>query len=437
MEHRKTISVFGLGYVGCVCVGGFAALGHTVIGVDVAKEKVDQLSRGVPTVVEPGLADLIRSGHAAHSITATTDVEEAVSNSDIALICVGTPSSGNGHLDLGHVYSVAEDIGRSLRRRRGFFTVVIRSTVLPGTNERIRTLLENASEKKEGVDFGVVSNPEFLREGSAIRDFLEPELTVVAGSSDRAIREVREMYGENGAAVRRVEARVAEVIKYVNNSFHALKVTFANEVGRICKAAGIDAFSVMKLMCEDTRLNISPAYLMPGPPFGGSCLPKDLKGLVTLAHDHYVEVPVISSIDRSNRVHKDSVLDVVLRTGKRRVGFLGLSFKAGTDDLRSSPSVELAEQLIGKGLWVLIYDNNVRAARLTGANKSEIERRIPKMQSYMTESLTDLVERTDVVVLSQTETGLEELIRQNPDKSFIDLARVDHDGNGNCVGIVW
>lgn len=435
----KRISVFGLGYVGCVCAGCFSRQGHSVIGVDALADKIGQVSAGKPTVIEPGLAELIGEGFAKGRISATSDCARAVEDSDIGFICVGTPSGHTGHLDLANVLAVAEGIGRALRAKDSFFTIVIRSTVMPGTNRRIAALVESVSGKANGVDFGVVSNPEFLREGSAIQDFMNPEISVIGSDCARSALAVEELYSALDGEVRIVSVDAAELIKYVSNSFHALKVAFANEVGGICKAAGIDSHEVMRLFCEDKRLNISSAYLMPGQAYGGSCLPKDLKGLATLAHDDYLETPVIGAIERSNSVYKESIYQAIVETGRSRIGFVGLSFKADTDDLRSSPSVELIERLIGKGLWVLIHDRNVNLAKLVGANKAEIERRIPKIQSYVTDLLDEVVDKTDVIVISRKEPALAGLIALHPEKIFIDLARIDPAmrSGGNYRGIAW
>lgn len=439
MTIQKHISVFGLGYVGCVCAAALAHLGHVITGVDVLSDKVEKINNGLPTVIEPGLAELLAEGKSRGLVSATTYCKEAVSSTTIGFVCVGTPSTGNGHLNLESLFAVVSEIGGALREVEHFFTLVVRSTVAPGTSERVVDLLERVSGKIHGSDFGVVSNPEFLREGNAIHDFLHPELTVIGSTSERGIREVAELYAGISANIRTVDVSVAEMIKYVSNSYHALKVAFANEIGAICRKSDIDAHAVMDLFCEDRSLNISPAYLRPGTAYGGSCLPKDLKGLLAIAHDHYLEMPILSNIERSNSEYKNVILDAVLNTGKRRVGFVGLSFKANTDDLRSSPTVELAERLIGKGFWVLIFDRNVRAAKLIGANKAEIERRIPKIHSYMTNSLLDLFERTDVLILSQGEDDLAEQIALHPEKIFIDLVRIDPclRTHANYIGIAW
>lgn len=436
---QKRIAIFGLGYVGCVCAACLSHQGHRVIGVDSAAEKVEQISSGKPTVIEPGLADLLAAGHAKELLSATEDCERAVLNADIGFICVGTPGQANGHLELGSVYAVADSIGSALAKRSAFFTVVIRSTVLPGTNGRVAEILETASGKRNGVDFGVVSNPEFLREGSAIGDYLHPQISVIGSSCERAMREIAELYSSLETDVKIVSVETAEIIKYVSNTFHALKVTFANEIGAICKRIGVDSHEVMRLFCEDKRLNISSAYLTPGSPYGGSCLPKDLRGLLAIAQDSYAETPVMSGIEKSNAAYKECILQAILQAGKKRIGFIGLSFKAGTDDLRSSPAVELIERLVGKGHWVLVYDRNVQLAKLIGANKTEIEKRIPKIRDFMTDSLDMLLQETDIVVILQKEPGIRDLIRLHPDKLFMDLVRIDPElrSGGNYAGIAW
>lgn len=433
------ISVFGLGYVGCVGIGCMAKQGHTCIGVDVNATKVEQINSGKPTIIEDEIEELLLSGYKKGKIRATNDSNEAVASSDISFICVGTPNGPNGHLDLKYVYRVAEQIGLALRKKINFHTVVIRSTVFPGTNARVTQIIQDNSEKTPGKDFSVVSNPEFLREGSAVSDYFNPSITVIGTDSDRAREGMLELYSPLPGLKKTVSIETAEIIKYVNNSFHALKIAFSNEVGNICKKLGLDSHDVMSLFCEDKKLNISEKYLMPGSAYGGSCLPKDLKGLKAISHDSYLETPIIDGIERSNSYHKDVIIDLVMEQAKRRVGVLGLSFKAGTDDLRNSPSVELVERLLGKGYDIRIYDKNVHLSNLMGTNKEEIERRIPHISNFITDDLNAVISHGDVIIISYAADEFLNMMHKNEDKIFIDLARIDSTRRtgGNYIGISW
>ena len=433
------ISVFGLGYVGCVSIGCLAKNGHSLIGVDVSDTKVEQLNKGEPTIIEDEIDHLIAEGQRSGCISATVDAYDAVSQSEISLITVGTPNGPNGHLDLVSVRAVSQSIGEAIRDKSSFHVVVIRSTVTPGTGAEVVRIIGAASGKKTGVDFAVVSNPEFLREGSAVRDFFEPGITVIGTDDDRAYAMLSELYRDVNGQIVRVSPEVAEMIKYANNAFHALKVAFGNEIGRICGAMGIDSHELMELFCQDHKLNISPRYLMPGAPYGGSCLPKDLRGLQTLAHDNYVQVPVIASIEQSNSMQKDRVLHMVLALQKQRVGILGLSFKKGTDDLRNSPAVELVERLVGKGMWVTVYDRFVRLARLNGTNLRAIQDRVPKIGDYLKATVEEVVADSDVLVISYDDEEFRHLPDARPDKVFVDAARVvkNKRTSGNYFGVAW
>ncbi|HEY0895463.1 MAG TPA: UDP-glucose/GDP-mannose dehydrogenase family protein, partial [Sphingobacteriaceae bacterium] len=360
------ISIFGLGYVGCVSLGCLAKNGHRVTGVDVSETKVGQINSGLPTIIEDQLAEIILEGHLNGTIAATTNYREAVRNTDISIIAVGTPSTATGHLNLNYIYNVAKNIGEGLRQKQGFHIIAIRSTVRPGTTEKCAKMIEKTSGKREGRDFAMVSNPEFLREGSAVRDYFNPPITLIGTSNKRAAEQIAQLYSSLPGQIIFTDIKVAEMMKYVNNAFHALKVSFANEVGNICKAAKIDSHQVMEIFCMDRQLNISPYYLKPGFAYGGSCLPKDLKGLQTLAHDLYVEAPLIQCIDKTNQLQISRAVEMISHLGKRKLGFLGLSFKQGTDDLRNSPAVAVIEALLGKGFEIKIYDKHVNLSRLTG-----------------------------------------------------------------------
>ena len=437
-----SVSVFGLGYVGCVSAACFAKEGFTVIGVDVSRTKVNLVNRGEATIVEAGIGDLVREMVGIGRLRATNDVREAVHASSIALICVGTPSRANSSIDLAYVRRVSEEIGAALKDKDGHLTIVVRSTVLPGsTEEVVIPALEEHSGKRCGIDFDVCMNPEFLREGSSIKDFYDPPFTVIGSQRDEAGRVVAGLYAGIGAAVHVTPLRVAEMMKYASNCFHGLKVAFANEIGNVCKALGIDSHEVMKLVASDTKLNVSPAYLKPGYAFGGSCLPKDLRAIVHRARQVDVDVPVLAATLDSNRRQVERAIDMVLATGRRRVGLLGLSFKAGTDDLRESPLVALVERLIGKGLDLAIFDNLVSEARLVGANREFIEREVPHIWSLMHNDLDAVLSRSDVVVIGNGAREFADIgPRLRSDQVVVDLVRVlDLNGSSRATyqGICW
>lgn len=433
------ISIFGLGYVGCVGAACLAKLGHNVIGVDVNENKVRLMQEGKPTIIEEGIAELCAEAHAAGRMTATMNVAEAVLGSDVSFIVVGTPSSREGHLNLNYIYAVARQIGEALRDKPSFHTVAIRSTVLPGTNEKVGEILAEASGKVRGKDFTVVSNPEFLREGTSVEDYFNPPLTLVGTDSAEAEAQFREIYKDIPAEFICTDIRVAEMMKYVNNTYHALKIVFGNEVGNICKGLNIDSHKVMEIFCKDKQLNISPYYFKPGFAYGGSCLPKDMKALKTLAHDLYIDVPVIESIFQSNEEQKKRAVRLIMAQGKRKVGILGLSFKAGTDDLRCSPIVDVVESLLGKGFEIRIYDKNVKVSELTGTNKDFIMAKIPHLQHFVTADLDSVCRESDVLVVTNKEKDFAEVLKQYPGKVVIDLVRqwkeVDYDGR--YEGISW
>lgn len=436
--ESTNISIFGLGYVGCVSLGCLAKNGHKVIGVDVVQHKVDLINQGKPTIIEKDIDTIIAEEHKAGRISATTDQIEAVKNTDVSIICVGTPSTGNGHLNLDYIYNTARGIGEALKEKDSFHVIAIRSTVLLGTNKKVGELIEQTSGKKRNVDFAVVSNPEFLREGSAVKDYYNPPVTVIGSENEKALEIMADIYSKVDAPIEKTEVKVAEIIKYVNNSFHALKITFANEVGNICKKLDIDSHKVMDLFCKDTHLNISPYYFKPGFAYGGSCLPKDLKALNTIAHDAYLNSPVLESIERSNQNQKRTAFELITSKGKRKIGILGLSFKKGTDDLRYSPIVEVTESLLGKGYDICIFDEKVNLSNITGTNKHYIETRIPHLSRLLRQDLDEVAQHADLLVISQNDDRFRDLIDKYPDKQFIDLVRVvDENRNHNYEGIGW
>lgn len=436
--ESTNISIFGLGYVGCVSLGCLAKNGHKVIGVDVVQHKVDLINQGKPTIIEKDIDTIIAEEHRAGRISATTDQIEAVKNTEVSIICVGTPSTGNGHLNLDYIYNTARGIGEALKEKDGFHVVAIRSTVLLGTNKKVGELIEQTSGKKRNEDFAVVSNPEFLREGSAVKDYYNPPVTVIGSENEKALDIMAGIYSKVDAPIEKTEVKVAEIIKYVNNSFHALKITFANEVGNICKKLDIDSHKVMDLFCKDTHLNISPYYFKPGFAYGGSCLPKDLKALNTIAHDAYLNSPVLESIERSNQNQKRTAFELITSKGKRKIGILGLSFKKGTDDLRYSPIVEVTESLLGKGYDICIFDEKVNLSNITGTNKHYIENKIPHLSKLLRQDLDEVAKHADLLVISQNDERFRDLIDKYPDKQFIDLVRVvDENRNHNYEGIGW
>ena len=419
------ISIFGLGYVGCVSMACLADDGNHVVGVDISTAKINLINSGSPSIVEKDIDDLIRKGWESGNIEATDDYKSALRNADVSIICVGTPNNNTGHLDLGSIYAVAENIGKGLADNNEFHVVMIRSTVLPGTNEKVGNVIEERSGRKRGEDFEVVSNPEFLREGTAVKDFYNPPVTVIGTTSQRAFEIVKAVYRKADAPVRMTSIRVAETIKLVNNSFHALKVTFANEVGSICKQLGIDSHEVMDLFCRDTKLNLSSYYLKPGFAYGGSCLPKDLRALRLIAHDKYVDVPVINAIEPSNQCQKQRLVEMITDRGIRKVGILGFSFKPGTDDLRESPIVEVAEVLLGKGYDLKVHDKNVHLSNLIGRNRQYVNDKIPHLEKIITDNLDEVIDNSELIIVANKEEQYADLPSRYPEKEIIDLVRIE------------
>ena len=421
------VSVFGLGYVGSVSAASFAADGHTVVGVDVNPDKVARLNEGRSPIVEKGLDELIRDTTADGRLRATTSTKNAVDATDLSLICVGTPSRKNGSLDLAYLERVCEQIGEALRTKDTYHVVVVRSTVLPGTTHGVVIpALEGTSGKQYGTGFGVTVNPEFLREGTAIADFRNPPMTLIGHNDTSDAQPTEALYTKVEGEMVTTGIRTAEMIKYASNTWHALKVCFANEVGNLCKRLDIDSHAVMDIFCKDDKLNLSSYYMKPGFAFGGSCLPKDVRAMQYRAKEVDLEMPVIQAILGSNHLQIQHALEMVAETGRKRVGLLGFSFKAGTDDLRESPIVILAEALLGKGYQLCIYDRNVSIARLVGANKDYINTQIPHLSSLLTESLDEVIEKSDVLVVGNGSPEFADALRRTrPDQTVIDLFRVE------------
>jgi GDP-mannose 6-dehydrogenase len=435
------IAILGLGYVGAVSAGCLAEEGHQVIGVDPEPRKVDLIKAGKTPIIEKDIGQIIERQVAAGRLSATTDVAAAVRRCDLLLICVGTPSRSNGDIDLKYVERVCEQVGTALRGHPGAPVVVVRSTMLPGTMRgRVIPALEASSGKRAGVEFGVCINPEFLREGTAVQDYFNPPKTVI-GEVNRASGDVlASLYARIGAPLVRTDIETAEMVKYADNAWHALKVGFANEIGSLCKGLGLDSHRVMDIFCRDTKLNISPYYLKPGFAFGGSCLPKDLRALLYKAKTLDVSLPILAGILPSNAEQIDRGVRAVIDQGGKKVGVLGLSFKAGTDDLRESPVVEMTERLIGKGYDLRIYDSNVRLASIHGANRDYILHRIPHISRLMRESIEEVLEHADTVVIGNAAPEFRDVPRRLTDRqTLIDFVRVTdaRSVSGIYEGICW
>ncbi|RMZ49849.1 UDP-glucose/GDP-mannose dehydrogenase family protein [Flavobacteriaceae bacterium PRS1] len=433
------VSVFGLGYVGSVSAGCLAKQGNAIIGVDISKNKIELINSGKAPIVEEGLEELIALGVKNKLIMATTDLSYAVSQSEVGIICVGTPNLPSGNLNMNQIHSVAKQIGTALKSKNDFYTITIRSTVMPGTNAAVSKIIEQESGKLAGKDFSVISNPEFLREGNAIDDFFEPPYTVIAGHSEKGIEVIRELFSFLATPILVVDVQIAELIKFLNNSYHAFKVAFGNEVGRLCKELNVDSYELMDLFVRDTDLNISPKYFKPGFSFGGSCLPKDLRAFNSIAHDQYINLPIFESIDKSNVVHNDFLFQMVQSKAKKKVGIVGLAFKAGTDDLRFSPSLELCEKLIGKGYEISIYDENINLSRLVGKNKDFLFTHLPHIDKLLSSNLEEFLSSNDLIVFAHNNKNVvkfKHLI--NNETNIIDIANISElKGMKNYEGICW
>jgi len=439
----RAISIFGLGYVGTVTAACLAHQGNQVTGVDLNPAKVKALGTGSSPIVEPAVADLIAECRQAGTLRATTDSEEAVLDTDISFLCVGTPSMRNGKLDLGHIEPVSQEIGKALRKKDSFHLVVLRSTVLPGTAESVVVpTLEKSSGKRMGKDFGVCVNPEFMREGTAVGDFLEPAITVIGAADPAHSQALRKLYAQVPGYVFETSFRSAEMVKYVCNAWHAAKISFANEVGTLAKRLGVDAEVVIGIFAADTKLNISSSYLKPGFAFGGSCLPKDVRALNYRAKELDINLPFLQSILPSNDEHLERAVSMVLETGRKKVAILGLSFKAATDDLRESPQVQLVKRLIGEGRQIRIWDDNVSLGHLIGSNRQYIEEVIPHIGSLLSSSLAGVLKDAEVVVIATRGLDTGELRGYlRPDQIVVDLVNLERASrpatSGKYEGICW
>jgi len=437
----ERISVLGLGYVGTVMAACLARSGHLVTGVDTNRTKVDIFNQGRSPIIEKNLDSLIAAGVREGRLRATVDGKASILDSDISFICVGTPSNTNGSLDLKFIERATFEIAEVLKDKTGPHIIAIRSTVLPGTTEMtVIPILERVSGKKAGRDFGVIVNPEFLRESSAVDDFYNPPKTVIGALEDRDAERIAAIYHGIEAPLVKTSLRVAEMIKYADNAFHALKVVFSNEMGNICKALDIDSHEVMNIFCRDTKLNLSPYYLKPGFAFGGSCLPKEVRALLYKAKTLDVDVPMLKAVLESNELQVKLAVRHIIHLGKKRIGVLGFAFKAGTDDLRESPIVDLIEILLGKGYPIKIYDQQVSLAKIFGANKEFIEKRIPHIADLMVNDLENMVRNSEVIVIgnkSEEFAGIMPLLRE--DQHVLDLVRIQETvrTKARYEGICW
>jgi GDP-mannose 6-dehydrogenase len=438
-----SISIFGLGYVGSVTAACLAEMGHRVIGVDVNADKVAMLECGRSPIVEARMNELVADNSKASRLRATVDPNVAVLASDISFLCVGTPSLPSGKLDLSHVEHVAREIGSALKQKKSHHLVVLRSTVLPGTTESVLIpAMESTSGMRAGADFTVCYNPEFMREGSAVADFLQPPYTILGAESVDHLAPLRDVYADVKAPVRETTIRAAEMLKYVSNVFHALKVGFANEIGTLCKQFEVDTEVVMQIVTSDSKLNISSAYLSPGFAFGGSCLPKDLRALTHRARESDLRLPLLESLMPSNTEHINRAFEAVLRTRKKKIAMLGLSFKAGTDDLRESPQVQLIKRLLGEGLQLQVWDRDVSLGRIAGSNRQYIEEVIPHIGLLLSGNFEQVVQSAEVVILGNKAVEITQLSSLlNPAQVVIDLVNLDRSsrphGAGIYQGICW
>jgi GDP-mannose 6-dehydrogenase len=435
------ISIFGLGYVGAVSAACLAKEGHKVIGVDPNVTKIALINAGKTPIIEKDVGELISNAVNAKLLRATTSIEDAIASTSVSLICVGTPSQLNGSLDLKFVRGVCEEIGLALVNKNDYHVVVVRSTMLPGTMENIvMPILEASSGKKIGIDFGVCINPEFLRESSAVYDYFNPPKTVIGETDSKSGEILVDLFGHFDAPLIRVDVSTAEMVKYTDNVWHAVKVSFANEIGNICKGVNIDSHKVMDIFCQDTKLNLSPYYMKPGFAFGGSCLPKDVRALQYKAKSLDLEIPLIGSLLHTNNMQIRNGFDLVVRQGNKKVSILGFSFKAGTDDLRESPIVELIEMLLGKGYDLKLYDDSVNIAKLTGANKDYILNAIPHISNLMVDSFDEAIAHAQTIVIGNKSPEFQYILDDiTEEQVVVDLVRITDSKSkvGKYDGICW
>ncbi|CAF3728318.1 unnamed protein product [Rotaria sp. Silwood1] len=433
------ISVFGIGYVGCVSLGCLAADGHNIIGVDSNHSKVDLINSGKPTVIEKNIDEKILAGVSEKRIIAVEDFFYAVKETEISIICVGTPIGKDGKLDLSHVFKVAEQIGDALKFKNTFHIISVRSSIPPGTISLVESIISKRANKNIDEDFSVLANPEFLREGTAVNDYYNPPYTLIGGKSNLAKKKLAEVYKNVNGEIVFTDSVIAELIKFANNSFHALKVSFANEIGNICSGYNIDSSKFMEIFLKDTKLNISENYLKPGFAYGGSCLPKDLKALESMAEELNIKTPLISGISKSNETHIELAFHLVKSIKKKNVGIAGITFKEGTDDVRNSPYISLVKKLLDKKYSVKIFDPNIRLENVIGANKDFLFKELPIISDYLINSIDRLIEESDVIVLANSKLISTEQILKHNNKIFIDLVRIDEvmRSKDNYIGLSW
>ena len=435
------ICVFGLGYVGAVSAACLAQDGHEVIGIDPDQTKVNLINAGKTPIIERGIGEIIKDQVASGRLSATTDAASAIPHADLLFICVGTPSLSNGDIDLKYVRRVCEQIGESLGQQEHAPIIVFRSTMLPGTMRKVVIpTLEASSGKRAGADFGVCINPEFLREGTSVFDYYNPPKTVIGELGKSSGDLLTTIYVKMRAPLIRTDIETAEMVKYTDNVWHALKVGFANEIGNICKGVDVDAHRVMDIFCQDTKLNISPYYLKPGFAFGGSCLPKDVRALVYKAKTLDLALPILNSILPSNQLQIDRGVRAVVAKGRRKVGILGFSFKEGTDDLRESPVVELTERLLGKGFDLKIYDRNVSIASIHGANRDYILNHIPHISRLMVPRMDEVLGHAETIVIGNSAPEFNDIsTRLTRGQNVIDFVRVNSSRSvaGVYEGLCW
>ncbi len=434
------ISVFGLGYVGAVSCACLAKLGHTVVGVDVAEEKVARLNRGECPIIEDGLPEIVKQMHAEGKITATTDAAKAVNDTDVALVCVGTPSTPSGGVNAKYLEAVCKQIGELVRDSdKEFFTVLSRSTSLPVVHDRLVEILAESAGCEMGDRIGYVCHPEFLREGAAVADFFDPPKIVFGATDDKSAEVCKQLYPGIEAESFFLDMRIAAMVKYADNCYHAVKVTFANEIGVICREMDIDATKVMEVFCRDRKLNISARYLRPGMAYGGSCLPKDLRALLDMSRQTAAPLPMLKGVSKSNKVQIEALMKRIISPDRPRVGLIGLAFKEGTDDIRESPMVTMVEQLCGKGHPVRIYDKHLSVQALVGANRSFALQSIPHLAELLSQDLQGVISESDVVLVSHKLTPEQwASIKWRDDQRVLDLAKVDElRGAPGYQGLYW
>jgi GDP-mannose 6-dehydrogenase len=435
------VSIFGIGYVGAVSAACLAADGNTIVAVDNLQAKVDCINEGRSTIIEAGLEELIAKCVAAGTLRATTDILDAIAETEVSLICVGTPSASDGSIGTSYIEAVCEEIGMALQAKSSFHSVIIRSTLVPGTMERLCIpILEAASGLKAGIDFGVGYYPEFLREGTAIKDYYDPGLIVFGALDKETELALRMLNNDMPVPCHVVSLSTAEAVKYANNAWRAVKITFANEIGNIAKACGIDGQNVMELICKDTRVNISPAFMRPGFAFGGSCLPKDLRALTHLAKTKSVSTPLMTAVLRANADQIDRAETMVEQLGTGNIGLVGVSFKPGTDDLRESPLAELAKRLLSKGYGLKIYDPNVRAARRKQTEGYHSDDFIPDLSERLVGNIDELIDGADMILVgNKYDETIESLDDPAMLKPVIDLTRINRAKitGGQYHGICW